>query len=135
MENNVQIIKDAYNNFQNGNIEGILNSLSEDVEWITPEIENASFGGTRHGHSGAAEFFRLMDEAEQTTKFEPKEFIADGDRVVALGTYGATVKETGRSYESDWVHVFTVKDGKITSFTEFFDNALASRAFQKATNA
>jgi ketosteroid isomerase-like protein len=74
-----------------------------------------------------------MDAAEETTKFEPKEFIAQGDRVVALGTYAATVRETGRSYETDWVHVFTVKDGKITSFNEFFDSAAASRAFQKAT--
>jgi uncharacterized protein len=132
---NIEIVQEAYNKFSAGDIPGILNLLSEDINWQTPEIENAPLGGARRGHAGASEFFALLDQTEEVTKFEPKEFIAQGDRVVALGTYGATVKETGRSYETDWVQIFTVKDGKITSFTEFFDNALASRAFQKATTA
>lgn len=135
MENNIQIIQDAYGKFTGGDIAGLLDLLSENVQWITPEIENAPFAGTRSGLGEVSEFFLLLDESEETTRFEPTEFIAQGDRVVALGKYGATVKETGRSYETDWVHVFTVKDGKISSFVEFFDNALASRAFQKATTA
>lgn len=135
MEDNVQIVKNAYQKFLEGDVPGLLNLLSEDVHWKTPEIENAPFGGVKNGHAGAGEFFAQLDAAENVDKFEPKEFIAQDDRVIALGRYGATVKETGRSYETDWVHVFTVKDGKITSFTEFFDNALASRAFQKATTA
>ena len=135
MENNVQIVQECYKKFGEGDVAGILATCAEDVAWETPEIENATFGGRRSGHAGASEFFSRMAAEEETTKFEPKEFIAQGDRVVALGTYGATARETGRSYETEWVHVFTVKDGKITSFQEFFDNALASRAFQKATNA
>jgi uncharacterized protein len=135
MEENIQIVQDCYNKFADGDIEGILANCSEDVDWDTPEIENASFGGRRQGHAGVSEFFAGMSAEEEVTKFEPREFIAQGDRVVALGTYAATVKETGRDYESDWVHVFTVRDGKIASFQEFFDNAAATRAFQRATNA
>jgi ketosteroid isomerase-like protein len=135
MENNVQVVQDAYGKFTSGDIEGLLNLLSEDVHWQTPEIENAPFGGTRRGLDGVGEFFASLAESEETTRFEPTEFIAQGDRVVVLGKYGATVRETGRSYESDWVHVFTVRDGKILNFVEFFDNALASRAFQKAVTA
>jgi len=135
MENNVQVVQDAYGKFTSGDIEGLLGILSEDVHWQTPEIENAPFGGTRRGLDGVGEFFALLAESEETTRFEPTEFITQGDRVVVLGKYGATVKETGRSYESDWVHVFTVRDGKILNFVEFFDNALASRAFQKAVTA
>ena len=67
--------------------------------------------------------------------FEPAEFIAQGDKVVVLGSSKATVKSTSRSYETDWVHVFTVKDGKVTNFAEFFDTAAATKAFQKATAA
>ena len=135
MEENVQIVQDCYNKFAGGDIEGLLANCSEEIDWNTPEIENASFGGKRRGHAEVAGFFTGMNAEEEVLKFEPKEFIAQGDRVVALGTYGAKVKETGRSYESDWVHVFTVKDGKITSFDEFFDSAAASRAFQKSTTA
>lgn len=135
MENNVQIVQDCYNKFGTGDIQGLLGNCAEDIAWNTPEIENASFGGRRRGHAEVAEFFSGMSAEEEVTKFEPREFIAEGDRVVALGTYAAKVRDTGRSYESDWVHVFTVKDGKITSFDEFFDSAAATRAFQKATTA
>ena len=135
MENNIQIVQEAYGRFTSGDIPGLLNLCADDILWETPEIENAPFGGARRGLEEVGEFFALLNESEDTTLFEATEFIAQGDRVVALGKYGATVRETGRSYETDWVHVFTVEEGKIQSFTEFFDNVLATRAFQKATTA
>jgi ketosteroid isomerase-like protein len=52
-----------------------------------------------------------------------------------LGESAATVKSTGKSYETEWVHVFHLHDGKVTEFKEFFDNAAATRAFQKSTAA
>ena len=45
MESNIQIVKNAYNKFTSGDIEGLLGLLSEDVHWQVPEIENAPFGG------------------------------------------------------------------------------------------
>jgi ketosteroid isomerase-like protein len=33
------------------------------------------------------------------------------------------------------VHIHTLKDGKVTSFTQYFDTAAALRAFQKVTTA
>ena len=135
MENNVQIVQDCYNKFGEGDIAGILAKCTDNVDWIMPEIENASFGGQRRGRDAVSEFFSRMDAEEEVLTFEPKEFIAQGDRVVALGKYAAQVRATGNTYESDWVHVFTVKDGKIASFQEFFDNAAATRAFQKAATA
>ena len=128
-------MQDSYNKFKTGDIEGLLGLLSEDIRWNTPEIENAPFGGVRNGHEGVGEFFAQLAESEETTLFDITEYIAQDDRVVTLGKYGATVKENGRSYEVEMVHVFTVKDGKISSFDEFFDNALVGRAFQKATTA
>jgi uncharacterized protein len=135
MEDNVKIVQDAYGKFATGDIAGLLGNCAEDVDWQTPEVENATFGGKCRGHAQVGEFFAGMDAAQEISKFEPTEFIAQGDRVVVLGKFAANVRETGKSYESDWVHVFTVKDGKITNFDEFFDNAAATRAFQKATTA
>lgn len=135
MEDNIRIVQDCYKKFGEGDVTGILANCSESIDWQTPEIENAPFGGRRNGLDAVGKFFAQLDASEEVTKFEPQEFIAQGDRVVVRGTYAATVRETGRSYETDWVHLFTLRDGKIMSFHEFFDNALASRAFQKATSA
>ena len=132
---NTQTIRQCYERFGSGDIPGLLELFSDDIDWTVPEIENAPFAGTRQGRESVGEFFSQLESAEDITDFEPREFIAHGDRVVVLGRSTATVRSTGRHYSTDWVHICTVKDGKMTDFHEFFDNAAATRAFQKATTA
>lgn len=134
-ETNTRIVQEAYAAFGSGDVPGLLDKMTDDIKWSVPEIENAAFAGSRTGKEAVAEFFTQLPEAEDMTEFTPREFIAQGDKVVVLGHSTATVRATGRTYETDWVHVFTVKEGKIASFLEFFDNAAATRAFQKATTA
>ena len=133
--NNTEIVQKGYECFGTGDIEGLLSLFSEDITWTVPEIENAPFAGKRTGTSSIAEFFSQLVEAEDLTRFEPLEFIAEGDKVVVLGESQATVRSTGKTYETDWVHVFHLRDGKVKEFTEFFDNAAAARAFQKSAAA
>ena len=56
--------------------------------------------------------------------------IVVGEKVFALGYYEVTVKNTGRRIGSDWIHVFTIRDGKVTSFREFTDTAQAAEAWR-----
>lgn len=134
-EINSQIIRDAYEKFRSGDVPGLLSLFADDIDWRTPHVENVSFGGARLGREEVGEVFKLLGESEDITSFEPAEYIAQGDKVVVLGSSKATVKSTSRSYETDWVHIFTVKDGKVTNFAEFFDTAAVEKAFQKATAA
>jgi len=127
---NIELVQDTYAKFGSGDIEGLLGILSEDVHWQTPEIENANFGGKRRGRAEVAQFFAALVAEEDMTNFEPLEFLATEDKVVVLGTSSSTVRTTGKTYHTEWVHIFTIKDGKIVSFVEFFDNAAATRAFQ-----
>ena len=132
---NTEIVQNAYECFGKGDVPGILASCAEDIEWTVPEIENAAFAGNRSGTDAVAKFFAELTEAEDITRFEPLEFIAEGDKVVVLGESEATVRATGKTYQTDWVHVFHVHDGKVKEFQEFFDNAAATRAFQKTAAA
>lgn len=132
---NLQIVQEAYAKFGSGDIGGLIGLCSADIHWQVPEIENSTFGGKWQGHEGVGNFFGALVTDEDITLFEPREFISEGDKVVVLGRSASNVKSTGRSYETDWVHIFTVIDRKITSFHEFFDNAAATRAFQKTTVA
>lgn len=135
IEENTEIVQSGYEKFKTGDIEGLLNLFTDDIEWSVPEIENAPFAGSRSGKKAVGEFFAQLTEAEDITRFEPLEFIAQGDKVVVLGDSAANVRATGRSYETDWVHVFHMKDGKVHEFQEFFDNAAATKAFQLAAGA
>ena len=131
-EANKRIVEEGYGHFGSGNIAALLESYSEKIEWTTPTIEGAPFSGTVNGRGEVAKFFTKLGDAEEFTLFEPTEFIAQGDKVVVLGKSAATIKSTGRNFETDWVHIFTVKDGKVTNFVEFLDTAGAERAYQKA---
>ena len=133
--NNTETVKKAYELFGAGDIDGLLSLNSDDISWTIPTIENVPFTGSRTGKPAVAEFFKLLADAEEFTHFAPTEFIADGDRVVALGSAKGRVKSTGNQFATDWVHIFTVKDGKITNFLEFFDSAAMTRAYQKTAAA
>jgi uncharacterized protein len=132
---NLEIVKEGYEKFGSGDIEGLLSLFSDNIQWSTPEVEGASHGGRRNGKQETAEFFSELGEAEEITLMEPVEFIDGGDRIVVLGKIQATVRSTGRSYESNWVHIFSVLDGKIAGFEEFFDTAAVNKAFEKASAA
>lgn len=134
-QENVRIVQEAYESFKRGDIQALLGTLADDIEWTTPGPTNTlPLAGQRRGREQVAEFFSLLDETQESQHFEPKEFIAQGDTVVVLGNYRWRVKSTGRTIESDWVHVFTVRDGKTMNFREYFDTAAAVEA-QRTTTA
>lgn len=132
---NSKLVESGYDFFGKGDVEGLLKLFTDDIKWTVPEIENAPFAGSRSGKSDVGKFFQQLSEAEDISEFVPKEFVAQGDKVVVLGRSKATARATGKTYETDWVHVFTLRDGKVAEFHEFFDNAAANKAFQKTAAA
>ena len=76
-----------------------------------------------------------MAGSSAESKAYPREFIAQDDKVVSLGHYKWRIKETGREFESDFVHIFTIRDGQIVGFREHFDTAAAAAAYQKTMSA
>ena len=135
-QDNVRIVQNAYDAFKRGDIEGLLQLVADDVEWITPgpsDIMPAA--GHRRGREGVAEFFSSLSAQEDVELFEPQEYIAQGEKVVALAKYRGRVKATGRTAETDLVHVFDIKDGKVQRFREFFDTAAVLGAFISAQAA
>lgn len=132
---NTEIVQDTYAKFGSGDLEGLLDRLADNISWTTPVVQNSPLGGNRVGRAAVREFFIELPEQENITLFEPREFIAQADKVAVLGSFTATVTSTGRTYSSDWVHIFTLSNGKITNFLELFDTATAERAFQKAETA
>jgi uncharacterized protein len=134
-QDNVAIVNQAYTHFKNGNIPALVAQCTDDIEWRLPEIEGVPFARTFNGPSGVAEFFALIDENQEPLSFEPRETIAQEDKVASLGAYHWRVKSTGREFRSDFCHLFTIRDGKISAFHEFTDTAAAANAYRKAMSA
>ncbi len=78
------------------------------------------------------EFFRTVDEVTETESFEPREFIAQGNKVVALGYYKFLSKPTGKTWEAEWAMVWTFREGKVAEFQFFGDTAAEAAAFAES---
>jgi len=130
-QENVQVVQQAFVAFGQGDIPAVLKLLADDVQWRAfgpPKI--LPWAGTYHGPEGAGQFFMALAGATEFQQFEPREFIAQGDRVVVLGHSRITIRANGRVNEPDWVMVFTVRDGKIADYQYLDDTAEAVAAVQ-----
>jgi uncharacterized protein len=90
--------------------------------------------GRRHGRAAVAEFFKQVAEATTFDTFEPREFIGQGDQVAVVGHYRGKANPTGKSYASDWVMVFEIRNGKVMRFREFTDSAQLVRVYGAAAH-
>jgi uncharacterized protein len=131
VQENVQIVKDGYAAFGRGDIQGLLALFAEDIEWIVPG-EGFPLAGTYRGHAAAADFFQKVSEMVEFSSLEPREFVAQGDRVLAVGFESGRVKATNRTFEGHWIMAFTVRNGRVTNVREYVDTQVWARAFEMA---
>jgi len=129
-QENVKIAQQTYELFKSGNVPAFLELYSEDITFQLPEIEKVPFAGSHKGRAALAAFVQSVSESQDALAFNPVEFIAQGDKVVVLGNYSWRVKATGREYSSDWAHIVTFSDGKISAFKEYMDTGTAAAAYQ-----
>ncbi len=130
-QENTRRVQEAYAAFGRGDIPAVLGMLTEDVEWVTPGPPEVLPGaGQRRGRPEVAGFFSALHDAQEFEHFEPQEFIAQADKVVALVQSRARIRASGRLLESEFAHVFTLRGGKIARFRAFADTAAAVAAYQ-----
>jgi len=126
---NLKVVRDVYLAYRDRNFDALRNCLAEDVKWFAigpPDVIPTA--GTRYGRDQVEQYFVTLDDIEGIESFEPEEFILEGDKVVAMGDLERRVDSKGRVLQSPWVHVYTVRDGKITDFRSFYDTAAAVTA-------
>ena len=128
---NVKAVQEVYAKFAKRDIPAILAMLSPDVEWGEPANPFNPAGGTRHGHAGFLEWLNIGRQSEEILELEPRKFLSDSDSVAVVGNTKCLAKLTGKTYETNFVHLFTFKDCKIVRFEEFFDTYTAGEAFRK----
>jgi ketosteroid isomerase-like protein len=130
-EDNVRLVQQIYASFTRRDIPAILAMLSDDVEWGEPENPHNPAGGTRRGHQGFLEWLQIGREAEDILALSMHKILADQDSVAVIGHMKCLAKPTGRTYESDFVHLVTLRSGKVIKFQEFFDTYAAGEAFRR----
>jgi uncharacterized protein len=130
MNSNLAIVNELYTAFARRDIKGMLVLLSDDIEWGEPENPHNPAGGIRKGHDGFLEWISIGRDAEEILVLEPDRFLTDEYGVAVTGYMKCRAIATGKLYESDFVHLVTIKNGKICRFIEFFDTYIAGEAFK-----
>ncbi len=134
-QKNTDTIKTMYAAFARGDVQAIMNSLSDDVVWSLEGPSIIPFAGMRRGKTEVMGFFTALGTTQTNQKLTIDTYIAQGDHVATVGRYAATVTATGKSFDSRVAHVFTLRDGKVTALADFADTALMVEVYTHAAAA
>ncbi|WP_151446712.1 nuclear transport factor 2 family protein [Lacisediminimonas profundi] len=126
----IEKVKQGNALFIAGDIQQLVGGFADDVEWVMADIPGVPFAKTWKGKQEVAQFFKTFSESLRTSRYEPREYIAQGKKVVVLGYYAGEAKPTGRALEGDWVQIFSYNnEDKLCRFQQFTDTAAYQAAF------
>lgn len=101
--------------------------LDADIQWEI--VKGFPYGGKYNGlNSVFKDFFGKLMQHFEFWKAEPHDFIDAGDEIIVLGTYHTKAKISGRDVDSDFVHIWSVSDGKLQRLRQLADTVQLSRA-------
>lgn len=119
---NADIVRGLYEAFGRGDVPSVLGLLAPDVEWR--ESENSPYaapGGGWHGPDAVvSNVFEKMGEDWTAFAVHPVAFHDAGAVVTVEGRYVAE-HESGEPLDSQFCHLWTLHDGKVTRFQQYTD--------------
>ncbi|MDA1188983.1 MAG: nuclear transport factor 2 family protein [Chloroflexi bacterium] len=119
----LSVVKRFYEAFARRDDATLLTLIADNAEWMAYGPPEIPFTGTWKGRAELEEYYDAVRSTLDVHVYEPREFIAESETVVVLGWVEATVKPTGKPFKSHFSHIYTVRDGRITSYRNFLDTA------------
>jgi ketosteroid isomerase-like protein len=121
--NKIRVVSSFYDHLGKCDVPGVLGLLDPEVKWTEAE-RFPYYSGTWVGPQAVLNNL-LKRIAADWTDFAatPKDYLIEDSKIVSFGTYSGVYNKTGKSMRADFAHVWTVQDGKITSFLMYTDTA------------
>jgi uncharacterized protein len=102
--------------------------LAPDVFWNDNGPPEMIGGGSFRDATEVVDYIWGNIRGTRDLIITPQWVVSEGDKVVVLINERATITSTERYYEISSIHVYTVKDGKIAHFINYFDSMPLLRA-------
>lgn len=116
-EENVKTIQRIYEAFGRGDVDTILDAVTDDVDWASEGVSTVPpWYGVRHGKQEVAAFFQAVAEAMEVHEFTPLTFATNDTDVLTVVRYVSTARATGRSATMNLHHWFTFRGGLISHY-------------------
>ncbi len=128
MPSPTQIVQTMYAAFGRGDIPALLELVTDDIEWIHRGSIGLPYMGTFRGKAELLRWFGHVAEFDGIQVFEPREFLEGPGHVTVLGWERTQALPGGGVFETDWVHVMNVRDGKVCRFVGAYDTAAVLKA-------
>lgn len=125
---NKHLLRHVYAEISKGNVQPLLDSLADDVEWTI--IGSTALSGTSRGKQEVID--KLLKPirarlADGPIVFQPERFIAEGEYVV-MQAEGRATALSGKPYNNTYCIVCRVVDGKVKEMVDYVDTELITTA-------
>jgi steroid delta-isomerase-like uncharacterized protein len=130
---NVSIIDGLYKAFAKGDIPTVLAGMDANIVWNEAESNSLADGNPYIGPDAVLNgvFARLGADHEYFKLADIQLHGMDNNQVLATLRYDAKVKKTGKAYNAQVAHLWTLKDGKIIAFQQYVDTKKLDEAENK----
>jgi ketosteroid isomerase-like protein len=130
-QENVDLVRSAYEAYNRRDPEALLASFDPDIDWHVPD--SLAWGDHVRGLEAIGRFFEgLKPYMGDDHRVEIGELIDAGDRVVALVRHRGSAP-SGGPYDVPSIMVWTAAGGKLTALYEQLDTLAMARATEQVT--
>jgi uncharacterized protein len=130
LDSKIAAVQRLYGAYGQGNIDGVLAELADDVDWAAEAAGTAvPWWGHFRGKAEVPRFFKEIGSNVEVTEFDPISFTANDNDVVAIVHWTYTVNATGKTASMYMQHWWRFSDGKIVLFRGSEDTEQSARAF------
>lgn len=130
MASNAEVIKSLYDSIANSDIGAVLGAFDDQIDYQVAEslpFEH-QIGPQAVGENILSRLAQLVPNLSAT----PSEIHEAGEVVFAIGTYRGTGVATGMDFEAAFVHVWRMRNGKVSGFRSHTDTHIWLQALGDA---
>jgi uncharacterized protein len=124
-------VNQLYDAFNRGDVNTILNTLSNDCIWEVMGQPEIPFAGIYHGRDDVREFFGKLMDALEMSEFTAEHIMENGNMVIATGHFIAMARKTNKRFSTPWAMTYEFNDDEqIVHFKDCFDTLTCARAMR-----
>ena len=128
-EANVAVARQFYECFTAGDIDGVMNTMSEDARFRVPGKPDEMRSAGWYDKARIRRLFEhMVGRLKKGLRMEVIDVVADGDKVV-LEVVSHGELDNGRTYNNEYLVLMTIRDGKIQEMREYNDTLHAYKVW------